>query len=186
MNFNNHFELKDKHAFLSASSNTWLRYDSERLEQVYLNNLAKNMGTRLHAFAAECISLRQKLPKSNKTLNMYVNDCIGFRMETEQVLFYSYNCFGTADAISFRKNELRIFDLKTGSTPASMAQLMVYAALFCLEYKYNPNDILIHLRIYQNDEVFILEPTGEEIKEIMDKIIESDKIIDKIKMETNI
>lgn len=36
--------------------------------------LATQKGTVLHAFAAQCILLGQKLPKSQKTLNMYVND----------------------------------------------------------------------------------------------------------------
>ena len=30
---------------------------------------------------------------------------------------------------------LRIHDYKSGITPAKMDQLMIYAALFCLEYK---------------------------------------------------
>lgn len=78
-------------------------------------------------------SIGQKLPRLNKTLNAYVNDAIGYKMIPEQILFYSDNCFGTADAIVFRNGLLRIHDLKTGVIPAHMEQLEVYAALFCLE-----------------------------------------------------
>ena len=127
--------------------------------------------------------LGQKLPKSKKTLNMYVNDAIGYRMTPEQVLYYSDNCFGTADSISFKDNLLRIHDLKTGVTPAHMEQLEIYAALFCLEYKIKPADIDIELRIYQSDDILVFNPTVEDIVPIMDKIITSDKIISKIKEE---
>lgn len=104
-------------------------------------------------------------------------------MRSEQVLYYSENAFGTADTISFRRNLLRIHDLKTGVTPASMKQLEVYASLFCLEYGYKPADIDIELRIYQNDEVLIHNPELDSIVHIMDKIITFDKRIDMLKME---
>jgi hypothetical protein len=94
---------------------------------------------------------------------------------------YSENCFGTADAISFRDEFLRIHDLKTGVTPAHMEQLEIYAALFCLEYKIKPGEIGMELRLYQNDEKIIFQPTAEDIFPIMDKIITSDKIISQIK-----
>jgi len=109
---------------------------------------------------------------------MYVNDAIGFRMETEQVLRYSENCFGTADAISFRNLVLRIHDLKTGTNKCSMNQLMVYAAIFCLEYHVNPADIEIELRIYQNDSIDGYTPDTSEILHIMDRIQHFDSIID--------
>ena len=112
---------------------------------------------------------------------MYVNDAIGYKMVPEQVLYYSDNCFGTADAISFRGNLLRIHDLKTGVIPAHMEQLEIYAALFCLEYKFKPSDIEIELRIYQSDEILYHKPTSEDIVPIMDKIITFDKIIGNIK-----
>jgi hypothetical protein len=102
-------------------------------------------------------------------------------MTPEQVLYYSDNCFGTADSISFRDNLLRIHDLKTGSSPTHMEQLMIYAALFCLEYEVNPNSINIELRIYQNDEVNIFEPEANDIMEITKKIISFDKVINKLK-----
>lgn len=155
----------------------WLNYDADRLTNAVLNYQAKERGTRLHAFAAECIDLKQKLPKNKKTLNTYVNDAIGFRMDTEQVLYYSDNCYGTADAISFNDGFLRIHDLKTGAVPAHMEQLYIYAALFCLEYGYHPKDIRMELRIYQNDEVWVENPTEEEISPVIAKIKEFDPII---------
>ena len=126
-----------------------------------------------------------KLPKSKKTLNMYVNDALGFDMTPEQVLYYSDNCFGTADAISFRKNMLRIHDLKTGSVPAHMEQLMIYAALFCLEYKTRPSTIDMELRIYQSDDIVVYNPSSEEIDSIIQKIIAFDKLINRIESEEN-
>jgi len=145
--------------------------------------LATERGTRLHGIADQLIKEGIKLPKTKQTLNMYVNDAIGFKMQTEQVLFFSENCFGTVDAISFKKDFLRIHDYKSGSSPTSMRQLMIYAALFCLEYKYNPNNIEIELRIYQSDDIEILDPPREELLYIMDKIVAFDKLIDQIKME---
>ena len=138
MNFVKHSEFEGQHAFLGASKYYWLNYDQDKLAEVYRNFKAKEKGTILQEFAAQCIRLGQKLPRSQKTLNMYVNDAIGYRMTPEQILFFSENCFGTADAISFNNNFLRIHDLKTGSIPAHMEQLLIYSALFCLEYKVKP------------------------------------------------
>lgn len=145
--------------------------------------MATLRGTELHDLASRLIKLKQKLPRSKKTINMYVNDAIGFQMEPEQVLYYSENAFGTADAISFRDNKLRIHDLKTGNIPAHMEQLMIYAAYFCLEYKIKPGEIEMELRIYQNDEIIVHNPTAEEILPIMDSIIRFDNIINNIKQE---
>lgn len=183
MNWNKHFNLAGKHAFLGASKNSWLNYDDEKLISYYNNYLAKERGTRLHALAAELIDLQVKLPKTNKTLNLYVNDAIGFKMKPEQILYYSDNCFGTADAISFRHNELRIHDLKTGESSTHMEQLLVYAALFCLEYHKKPSEIKCELRIYQSDEVRVMNPEAPDIAPVMDRIITFDKIIAQIKRE---
>lgn len=184
MNFNKHFEIKEgDHAFLGASKYHWLNYDEDRLVQVYTNLLAKERGTRLHAFAAECIRLKQKLPRSKKTLNMFVNDAIGYRMTPEQVLYYSKYCFGTADAISFQDNILRIHDYKSGAIPAHMEQLKIYAALFCLEYAINPKNIEIELRIYQLDTVIPEIPDPEEIMDICNKIVQFNKVIPRIESE---
>ena len=183
MKFFRHSDLKGQHAFLGASKYHWINYDEAKVAASYSTFLAKEKGTMLHDFAAQCIALGQKLPRSKKTLNMYVNDAIGFKMTPEQVLFYSENCFGTADAISFRDGYLRIHDLKTGAIPAHMEQLMIYAALFCLEYKIKPSEIEIELRIYQLDGVQIHHPTADEIFQIIEKIISFDKVITKIKLE---
>ena len=183
MNFNKHLNLDGQHAFLGASKYHWINYDETKLIEAYSKFIATQKGIELHEFAAQCIRLGQKLPKSKKTLNMYVNDAIGFKMTPEQPLFYSENCFGTADAISFRDKMLRIHDLKTGVIPAHMEQLEIYAALFCLEYKVNPADIDIELRIYQSDQILYHNPTAEDIATIMDKIITFDKLINKIKSE---
>ena len=183
MNFNKHSNLEGQHAFLGASKYHWINYDETKLVETYSKHMAAQRGTILHEFAAQCIRLGQKLPRSRKTLNMYVNDAIGFRMTPEQPLFYSENCFGTTDAICFRNNLLRIHDYKSGVTPARMEQLEIYAALFCLEYKVKPSDIDIELRIYQLDEILHHKPTAEDLVPIMDKIITFDKLITKIKAE---
>ena len=180
MNFNKHLNFEGQHAFLGASKYHWINYDENKVAESYSRFLATQKGTQLHEFAAQCIRLGQKLPRSHKTLNSYVNDAIGYKMIPEQILFYSDNCFGTADAIAFRNGLLRIHDLKTGVIPAHMEQLEVYAALFCLEYKIKPADIEIELRLYQSDDILVGNPTVEDIAPIMDKIITFDRIINKI------
>ena len=181
MNFNKHSNFEGQHAFLGASKYHWINYDENRVADAYNNFLATQKGTVLHDFAAQCIRLGQKLPKSHRTLNMYVNDAIGYKMSPEQILLYSENCFGTADAISFRDGYLRIHDLKTGAIPAHMEQLEIYAALFCLEYRMKPSDIEMELRLYQNDDVIYCTPDPKDILAITDKIVSFDKVINKIK-----
>ena len=183
MNFLKHSDLIGQHAFLGASKYHWLNYDEDKVANTYLNMLAVQRGTELHDFAAQCIKLGQKLPASKKTLNMYVNDAIGYKMTPEQVLYYSDNCFGTTDAIAFRNNFLRIHDLKTGDTPAHMEQLYIYVAIFCLEYKIKPSSIGIETRIYQFNDFIVNNPTPEIIVPIMDKIITFDRVINKIKQQ---
>ena len=180
MQFNRHTNLQGLHAPFSPSQPSWLRYDDEKALEVYSNKKAADHGTQLHAWAKTTIDLGIKQPKSKKTLYAYVNDAIGFKMDTEVVLYYSDIFFGTADAISFRNGELRIHDLKTGKIPAKMEQLEIYAALFCLEYGIKPRDIkFIELRIYQNDDILCHNPTVEDIVPIMDRIIHINKIIEK-------
>ena len=186
MNFNKHSDLEGKHAYLGASTYHWVRYSEDKLRERYASSMAAQKGTELHELAASCIKLNQKLPKSNKTLNAFVNDAIGFKMHSEKILYYSENCFGTADAISFKNGLLRIHDLKTGVIPAHIEQLLIYSALFCLEYRMKPSDIDIELRIYQNDEVVIHIPEADEIVPIMDKIKTFDRIINDIKKEDDI
>ena len=201
MNFFTHKELQGKHSILAPSQPYWLDYSEEELFQKFVSTYAQSMGTSLHALAETLIRNSIKLKKTDRNLVLvhllkdgipraaidldrlydnfmtYVNDAVGFKLTPEQPLVYSEYCFGTADAISFRNNQLRIHDYKSGTLPAKMKQLMVYAALFCLEYKYKPGEIEIELRIYQNDEVIVHNPEADEIAPIMDIIIHSDKLI---------
>ena len=180
MDFNEHWNISGKHAFLSPSQYHWVNYTPEKLNERYFNSEATKRGTELHEYAAKAISLNRKQPRSKETVCMFVNDAIGYSMTPEQPLYYSEYCFGTADAISFWKNLLRIHDLKTGNTPASMMQLKVYAAIFCLEYDKDPFEIEMELRIYQLNEIETEVPNPEEIKSIMDKIMEFDEILAKL------
>ena len=180
MIFTKHSNLEGLHAPFGASQSAWLRYDDEKILATYNNMKAKEMGTRLHAWAKETIDLGIKQPRSKKTIYAYVNDAIGFKMDTEVILLYSPRFFGTADAICFRNGVLRIHDLKTGKTPVHIEQLMIYAALFCLEYKIKPGEIKMELRVYKNDEVLVHTPTAEDILPIMDKIKHLNKLLESL------
>lgn len=187
MEFKKHNNLEGLHAPFSASQSHWLRYDDDRVIEVYMNKKAAQMGSRIHAWAAETIELGKeigiKMPRSKKTIYDYINDAIGFKMSTEVVLYYSDRFFGTADAISFRNGVLRIHDLKTGKSGKiedHMEQLEVYAALFCLEYKVKPGEIKFVLRVYKQDEILEHEPTAEDIAPIMDKIIHLNRLLESI------
>lgn len=188
MNWNAHWNLKDKHAFLGASKWRWVNYDTDKIISLYQSDELIKRGTRLHALAAGMISEGIRADRVKKTFNMYVNDAIKYKMSPEVVLYYSDNIFGTTDAIAFdlEKHFLRIHDLKTGETPAHMEQLMIYAALFCLEYRQDPMNIDIELRIYQNNEIVVSnKETDPElsnwIKDIMRKAIDIDKVLDDYK-----
>lgn len=211
MIFEKHLNLRGKHAFLAPSQPHWLRYSEEQLYQKYASTYAQAMGTSLHELAETLISNNLKLKKGDKltvlshllndgiprdVIDMdrlysnfmnYVNDAIGFKLAPEQILYYSDYCFGTADAISFRKVDgkdfLRIHDYKSGVLPAKMEQLLVYAALFCLEYKVKPGEIECELRIYQNDEVIFHNPTAEEILPVMDAIIRHSRALERMNEE---
>lgn len=180
MKFNKHTNLEGLHAPFGASKSSWLRYDDNKAIEYLQNARAAEMGTILHQWASDTIKLGIKQPRTKKTIYSYVNDAIGFKMDTEVVLFYSDYFFGTADAITFRNGVLRIHDLKTGVTPAKMEQLEIYAALFCLEYKVKPGEIEMELRIYQNDEILVANPTAEDILPIMDKIVHLNKILEQM------
>lgn len=184
VNFNQHWAQKDKHAFLGASNYHWLNYSPEKLEQVYFATQAKMYGTACHEYAKKAIELGIKQSRKQSTLEMYINDAINYHMTPEVILYYSENCFGTADAISFARNKLRIHDLKTGATPAKMEQLLIYAALFCLEYHEKPDKLAeIELRIYQNNQIIVDNPSPEAIKFVMDKIVDFDRRIQSFKGE---
>ena len=207
MIFNKHLEYEGKHAVLSASKHSWLNYDDAKLIQSYINSFSAPIGTLVHAYAKDRISycLPMEDCKSEKNalllylltnqipiqvidldrlfynLLPYVNDAIGFKMTPELVLYYSPIAFGTADAISYSRNTLRIHDLKTGTAVASMEQLLVYAAWFYLEYKKEVNfqKSRTELRIYQNQEVLCHTPTKDDISAIMERIIHGDMVIEK-------
>jgi len=147
--------------------------------------MAAKRGSELHAFAKEAIRLGIRLPTAKKTLNLYVNDAIGYQMVPEQVLYYSPNCYGTSDAIGYkvRQKLLRIHDLKTGVTEASVHQLEVYAAIFCLEYRMLPTGIRMEFRIYQQDQIKIYDGDPDVITHIMDRIVTFNKRIDAMRLE---
>ena len=134
MNWKDYSHIKSPHAFLSPSNHHWLNYTEEKLLQAYSNRKNVARGTKLHAIAADLIRFALRMPNTGLSFNNFVNDAIGFNMSPEQLLFYTVNCYGTADAISYHKGVLRVHDLKTGVVPGSMNQLLIYAALFCLDY----------------------------------------------------
>lgn len=214
MIFEKHSELEGAHAFLSPSNYHWVNYTPEKLADRYLKKLAVERGTELHDFACQAILLNRMQPRNKDTVNMYVNDAIGFKMTPEQPLFYSWNCFGTADAISYSRNFLRIHDLKTGEVEANMLQLRIYAALFCLNYQALVNQLRrkglsdmdisrkldvsqkelhfdpekmngIELRIYQLGEIRTENPDPAEIRNLMDIIVSSDQVIREVTTEGN-
>lgn len=188
MNFNKHSHLEGKHALLSPSQYSWINYDDHKMFARYVSYRAAARGTSLHNLAHSAIQLGVQLSDSEPTLAMYVADGIGYKMEVEQPLFYSNNCFGTADTITFRQMFLRIHDLKTGLAPTSFHQLEVYAALFCLEYGVDPWEIEIELRIYQPPKADespcrIFAPEKDQILHIMDRIVYLDKLLNHLREE---
>lgn len=195
--------LKGTHAFCGASKYAWRNYDIDKLLQSKVNSYAAEIGTKLHKYAADNITEKFKILKSDKrsvfryltvenhipanavdidrlfpNLMNYVNDMIGFRMDPEIVLYYSPDFYGTTDAISWSDDVLRIADLKTGTTPASFIQLENYAAFFCLDYKIKPSQIKkLEFRIYQNDEIMCAEPDPSIIFPIIDQIVNFNKVL---------
>lgn len=183
MRLNSHSNLVNNHAFLSPSSYHWINYTDEKLAYRFKTARAALEGVEDHRYAAEAIELREQQMDDEHTLGMYINDCIRWRMSPELVLYYSDNCFGTADALSFRNRVLRISDLKTGVTRTSEHQLEVYDALFCLEYEEDPYEIDHELRIYQLDEVREYFPDPGHIVYIMDKIVAFDERLNQLRLE---
>ena len=183
MKWHDHSEIEGTHAFLSPSQYHWMNYDVDKLKDVYRNHLAKQKGTELHEAASKMIKLKIPQKQKRKTWNLFVNDALKYGMDSEVPLYFSNLCYGTADAIKFENDFLRIHDLKTGATKASFKQLMGYAALFCLEYDYNPWEIDIELRIYQYDTIIKLIPEPDDICHIADKIVTFTDVIDKINKE---
>lgn len=183
MIFNKHLELANAHAFLSPSKYHWLRYDEGTLADRFANHREAAEGTELHALAATCITKGIRLLETGATLNMYVNDAIGFHMTPEVSLAYSENAFGTADAIGFDGDILRIHDLKTGRTKPSMDQLRIYAAFFALEYEVEPEDHETILRLYYMDDIIEEVADTRYIRECMATIIHFDKLLSQWRTE---
>lgn len=170
--------LKNTHAFLSPSKHYWLNYSEDKIVSTYKNFKKISLGTEYHEIASRLIKLAIRLPNTAASFNSFVNDAIGYKMESEVLLYYSPNCYGTADAISFSNGILRIHDLKTGSAPASVDQVLIYAALFCLDYGVDPKELQrVELRIYQNSEVTEFFPLPEEVFRVVSAIVKADKII---------
>lgn len=207
MMWNDHHQLEGMHAFLGASQYHWINWNDTVFETRYYSQFSTQLGTVIHELASDCIKSRTKLTKHDKhliditlfkngipksaydsdtildNLVSFVNDAIGFHMSSEVILFYNFDCFGTTDAIIFNEKErmLRIHDLKTGSTPAHMEQLMIYAALFCLEYKKKPENFTTELRIYQSGDIIGYIPEPREIEKYMEIIVTRTELIKKIK-----
>lgn len=192
MIWNDHSKLKGKHAILSPSSNAWIRYSDEELKLFKSKEEAKIRGTALHNYAQQAIILqRRQFSLVRDTVAMYINDCIDNDMQAEVQLYYSDNCFGTADAISYENGFLKIFDLKTGDSveyfrwnpdiqgwDVHYDQLLIYAALFCLEYKVRPNELKgCELRVYQSDNCVPYTPTVQELDWYISQIINANIIV---------
>ena len=171
------------HAVFPPSQYSWRNYTPEKLLHVYRNKQAAKKGTEDHEFASLCIKRRQRLWKCKRTLESFVNDAIGFGMESEKLLYYSNYFFGWTDAIVYKEKEkvLRIHDLKTGETPGSFHQLEIYAALFFLQYgdrlNAHPNNTTTLLRIYQFDTFEEVETPSEVLEDVMETIVLFNKIL---------
>ena len=187
MNFNKHYDLIGKHAFLSPSKYTWLGYSRDQLRQAYINANAAARGTKLHAIAKELIEEGIKVRGNKQTFAAYVNDAIGYGMTPEQPLYFSDNCFGTTDTIYYKNGVLRIHDYKSGMTPAHMEQLEIYAALFLMEYErvlgMRPEKVHTELRIYQSDDVLEETMDPDRVEEVMYNIREKDSWAEEFKEE---
>ena len=183
--WNDHWRLEGKHAMLSPSGYHWLRYDKDKMQNVYLNNLRKEKGTRLHALASEMIKLGVDPTNERQALIQFVLDAMGLGMESEQVLYYSDYVFGTADAIKYdeKTKTLLVFDLKTGTSKPSFDQLLIYAAIFCLEYGKTPEKMKFELRLYQGRGYKDCFPEPVDVRNTMEQIVEMDSVIQKMKSE---
>lgn len=178
MIWSSYSQLEGKHAMLSPSKPAWLNYDDEKTLASYESFKAAQHGTELHALAAKMIKMGIRPQDDGSTFSMYVNDAINYRMRPEQQLLATELAFGTADAIIYRQNILRIHDLKTGLNETSWWQLRTYAAYFCIDYEKNPFNIdQIVLRIYQNQEIKEEVADPDVITHIMEKAKRDTKLL---------
>ena len=84
--------------FWVQSKYHWLNYDTQRLVDAFMSCQAKEKGTRLHAFAAECINLKQKAPEEQENPQRICQRCnwfphgprAGFVLQRK--LFWYYRC----------------------------------------------------------------------------------------------
>ena len=171
MIFNKHSELEGRHAILSPSKHYWLNYDDEGLMRNYISSFATDIGTLVHEYASDRIKYRLPIDIENEEaknglLMHLLKNGIPFRVIDLDRLFYNLVPY-VNDAIGYRM--------------ASMDQLLCYAGLFFLEYKrdYRPQTMKVELRIYQNQEVLVNQPSSEEVKAVMDKIIHGDAVLSK-------
>lgn len=206
MIWNDHRYLQGQHAFLGASKPQWIKWDDQTLIKRFNTSHAADVGTAIHALAKDLIEARMVITENDEHLidmtifknvrkaypngydkvailtNLipYVRDAIGFRMSPEVILYYSDNCFGTTDAISFDEKEkiLRISDLKTGTMPVHEEQLFIYDALFCIEYGRDPRKIKFENRFYQNGKITLFTPDSSLIKNFMDIAIKDNTKIE--------
>lgn len=180
MNSEDTSRLEGQHAFLSPSQPAWLRYSDSHLIDMYRQESAKQKGTRLHAWAEETIKLGITQPlKTENSLYNFVNDAIGYNMESEKLLYHTDYCFGTSDAIKFDGTVLRVYDLKTGVTKPHPDQLKVYAALWCMINKVDPKKIIIDMRFYQINDVIQVPFDPDEIRKIISIIKHHESILKK-------
>lgn len=116
------------------------------------------------------------------SVKSFVNDAIGYRMKSEERIFYSKYFGGTSDAIKYESSTglLRVHDLKTGAKEADFDQLAIYGALYCLVNTIKPETVNFELRIYQNDTISVDNPDPKAIRDIMDIIIRREKLINRV------
>ena len=68
MIFEQHNNLRGKHAFLSPSQPQWLKYSKEQLRQKRISSYSQPMGTSLHALAETLIANGLKLKKGDNLI----------------------------------------------------------------------------------------------------------------------
>lgn len=196
-----------EHAIFAPSKKLLSRESltEEQIYNLIYSMYAPQIGTVIHELAKDLIEEKQPVKKETirgliyhvlykakipialiqpekyiDTVLPYVKDAIGFGMIPEQKLVYQHPiAWGTADAIKFNpsKCELRIHDLKTGKLPASLDQLIEYAAYFFLEYHIKPGDCKTIISIYQNGDVLTGYPTASDILPIMDRAVALSKYV---------
>lgn len=179
LRFNRHSDLEGTHAKFSASKYHWINWPDDKIDHALEVHEAAAKGTRLHNLARLAIDDSIKLSMDpddmeepyQATVALFVRDAVNLGMRAEVLLRYTDNFFGTADAIGYTTNHLRIHDLKTGVNKVSPTQLYVYAALFCLEYGVRPFAIETELRIYQLGEIITIIADAEFIAHIMSRMV---------------